>query len=194
MFSFHGARRGVLTDHFTKYTEVLAVPNQTAEECAKRLMNDVIARWGAPLSLHSDQGAAFESRVFQELCRTLEIKKTRSSARNPKGNGQVERNNRTLLKMIKAFLKGEQSDWDQHLGCLAGAYRATPHEATRLSPNMMTLGREVRLPADMMFPDLNPNSSEQEDTCTYVLNLRETMRRAHGVARKHLASKAKRSE
>ncbi|KAH3775210.1 hypothetical protein DPMN_176608 [Dreissena polymorpha] len=96
--------------------------------------------------------------------------------------------------MIGAFLKREQSDWHQNLGCLAGAYRATPHEATRLSPNMMTLWREVRLPADMIFPDLNPSRTEQEDTCIYVFNVREAMRRAHEVARKHLANEAKRSE
>ncbi len=91
----------VMTDHFTKYVEVIAVPNQLAEDCAWRIVNDFVARWGTPHTIHSDQGATFESRVFKELCRLLEVKKSRSSPRNPRGNGQTERFNRTLVQMIK---------------------------------------------------------------------------------------------
>ena len=57
----------VLTDHFTKYVEVIAVPNQQAEDCAYRIINDVISRWGTPLKIHTDQGTAFESTVFSWL-------------------------------------------------------------------------------------------------------------------------------
>ena len=127
----------------------------TAEVCAQKLLNEVISRWGCPLSIHSDQGRTYESRVFKELCRMLEIRKTRTSARNPRGDGQAERFNRTLLRMIKAYLCGEQTEWDLHLGCLAGAYRATPNESTRLTPNMLTMGREVRLPAELVFGSTN---------------------------------------
>ncbi len=54
----------VLTDLFTKYVEVLPVPNQTAEDCASRIMNDFVSRWGTPLAIHSDLGPAFESKIF----------------------------------------------------------------------------------------------------------------------------------
>ncbi|XP_052776750.1 protein NYNRIN-like [Mya arenaria] len=46
----------VVTDLFSKYVEVVAVPNQTAETCASVLLNTVVSRWGVPLALHSDQG------------------------------------------------------------------------------------------------------------------------------------------
>ena len=59
----------VMTDHFTKYVEIMAVPNQSAEECATRLVSEVIARWGTPLSIHTDQGTTFQGRLFHELCR-----------------------------------------------------------------------------------------------------------------------------
>ena len=182
----------VLTDHFSKYTEVIAVPNQTAEECASRILSDIISRWGAPLSIHSDQGTTFESKVFKELCKALQIRKTRTSARNPRGNGQVERFNRTLLQMIRAYLSGEQDQWDLHLGCLAGAYRASPHESTSLTPNMMMIGREVRLPADVLFQ--LPQLPSEQSPCTYVQQLRDRMRAAHEIARKYLAVNTKRSK
>jgi hypothetical protein len=37
---------------------------------------------------------------------------------NPKANGQIERFNRTLLAMIKSYLRGEQTNWDVNLGVL----------------------------------------------------------------------------
>ena len=72
----------------------------------------------------------------------LKIRKTRTSPRHPQEYGQSERFTRTLLQMVKAYLCGEQRDWDLHLRCLAGAYRATPNELTKLSLNLLTIGRE----------------------------------------------------
>ena len=53
--------------------------------------------------------------------------------------------------MIKASLKGEQRNWDKYLGCLAGANWATIHENTGLTSNLMMLGRENHIPAEVMF-------------------------------------------
>ena len=124
----------LMTDHFLKYLEIIPVPNMASEVCASKILNEYIARWGCPLSIHSDQGRTYESQSFKELCRMLEIRKTIKSVRNPTGNGQFERFNRTLLRMMQAYLCDEREEWDLHLGCLAGAYRATPREATKMTP------------------------------------------------------------
>ena len=167
----------------------------TAEVCATKILNEYVARWGCPLSIHSDQGRTYESKIFKELCRMLEIRKTRTSVRNPKGNGQSERFNITLLRMIRAYLCDEQDEWDLHLGCLAGANRTTPHETTKMPPNFLTTGREVRLPAELF---LGSACSAQGDEVTsygdYVDILRSRMQHAHEIARKYLPSSAKRSK
>ena len=117
------------------------------------------------------------------------MKKTRTSARNPKGNCQIERYNQTLVRMIKSYLTGEQSTWDEHFGSIAGAYRATPHEATGFSPNMTATGQEVRLPADIVYQVTQAN---QTNNCAGVVNeLRNRLVRAHEIARSHLQARAK---
>lgn len=182
----------LVTDYFSKWMEIFAVPDQTASTCANIILNEVISRFGCPLDLHSDQGRNYESKIFADLCRLLEIKKTRTSGGNPRCNGMAERFNRTLLKMIKAYLKGQQREWDQNLGCLAAAYRSSPHESTGLTPNLLMLGREVRLPAEVMF-----GTCRQEPTETYVEyveKLKQRMNRAHEVARTHLSTAAKRQK
>ena len=95
------------------------------------------------MSLHSDQCCAFESDLMKELCKLLQIRKTRYSPSNPKCNGAVERFNKTLVCMILAFIKDEEAEWDLNLNLLAAAYRATPCESTGLSSNMVMLGREI---------------------------------------------------
>ena len=181
----------VATDHFTKYVEVIAVPTLSANDCALKIANEFIARWGAPLSIHTDMGSTFESAIFQALCKLFEIRKTRTTPRNPKGNGQTERFNRTLVKMIKAYLVN-QDEWDLYLGCLAGAYRSTPHEATGLSPNLMCLGREVRVPADLVYGFAK--GKEQTSDAKYVSSIRAHLQKAHEIARKHMKANAKRSK
>lgn len=74
--------------------------------------------------------------------------KMQCSARNPIGNGQAKSFIKTLVSMIKSYLIGEQ---DLHLSCLAGAYRSTPNEATTMSLNLLTIGRGIRMPADLIF-------------------------------------------
>ncbi|CAC5404232.1 unnamed protein product [Mytilus coruscus] len=184
-----------VTDYFTKWVEVFPVKDQTAVVCAQLILNEVICRFGSPLAIHSDQGRAYESQIFQELCKILEIRKTRTSPRNPKFNGQTERFNRSIISMIKSYLRGEQTNWDMNLGCLAGAYRASPNESTCLTPNILMLGREVRLQYELIHKG-HPLDTNEADTCTswgnHALKIKERMQRAHCVARKHLEVNCKR--
>ena len=93
--------------------------------------------------------------------------------------------------MIKAYLKGEQENWDLNLGCLAAAYRATPHSSTGLSPNIMMLGREVRTPPELksgVTGDVDGNMTLYGE---YVNWLRDRMQVAHEIACSHLQSAAR---
>ncbi|MCG8045846.1 MAG: RNase H-like domain-containing protein [Candidatus Thiodiazotropha endolucinida] len=180
----------VATCHFSKWVEIFALPDQTAKTCARTLLNEVFARYGICNMLLSDQGRNFESSIFQELCQMLEIKKSRTSVRNPRCNGQTERFNKTLIRMIKAYLKDEQTDWDLNLGCLAAAYRSTPNESTQLTPNLLMLGREVRLPAELLHGDTIGSRDEITSYGDYVDQLRDRMQTAHQVARKNIGKAA----
>ena len=142
--------------------------------------------------MHSDQGANYSSKIFKELCAMLELRKTRSSPYNPRGNGLVERFNRTLISMIKAYLKDEGKDWDKNLGCLAGAYRATVQESTGFTPNFLFLGREVRLPCHLMY-DV-PEEAGFDGYGDYVEGLKQRLDFAHRLAREHLGKAARRQK
>jgi len=97
-------------DIFSKYIDIVPLVLQAAEVCEHAAVDRIVSHWRSTLSLHTDQGTAFESRLFKVMWVILQIKKSRNSTRNPKGNGQVERANRTIITMIKAHLSEEQND------------------------------------------------------------------------------------
>jgi len=178
----------VVTDAFSKWTEAFALPDQTAETCTNCLVQEMICRFGSPLDLLCDQGRNWESQIFKELCKLLNIRKLRTTPRHPMGNGQVERYNKTLIPMIRPYLKGDQTTWDLNLALLTAAYRATVHDTTNYTPNMLMLGREVHLPGNILMEDPSPVNSESYGS--YVQQLKQTIDKAHDTNRKHLQKHA----
>ena len=172
-----------VTDHFTNWVEVMPIADQTAVTVARAIYNAVISRLGCPATIHSDQGRNYESSIFHELCKLLQIKKTRSSPRHPQGNGKSERFNRCILSMIKCYILDDKAEWDLHLQCIAAAYRSSMHESTGMTPNLMMLGREVCLPVDIIFKTSAPSDHQPVNHGEYVGKLREKLQRAHSIAR-----------
>ena len=183
----------VMVDQFTRWVEVAAVPEQTAEVTARKLLQEFISRFGSPLEIHTDQGRNFESTLFLELCDLLQVAKTRTTPYHPASNGQVERFNRTLLQMIRCYVGKNQNEWDQHLHLLASAYRSSPHACTGYTPNRMMLGREVNQLQGLTLrvQEANLHRSPPVD---YVADLETNMREIHEMARQHLRSSQLRSK
>ena len=65
----------VVGDYFTKWKEAYPVPNHTAATVADKLVQVLFLRLGFPTQIHSDQGPEFESQLFAEMCKLLDIDK-----------------------------------------------------------------------------------------------------------------------
>ncbi len=174
----------VVCDQFTKWVEFHALPNQKASLIAKTLVDEFFSRFGCPLQIHSDQGRNFEGNVMRALCELLEISKTRTTPYHPSSNGQVERNNRTLLQMVRCFLQNNQRNWDLYLQQLAGAMRASVSRQTGFSANMLMLGREVMQPMDLILR--SPSLAQSSDPADYVKSLCESLQRVQEFTRENL--------
>ena len=69
----------VIGDYFTKWTECHAMPNMETSTVKPILIEQVVSIFGIPYSRHSDQGRQFESKSFSEMCKLLQITKTRTT-------------------------------------------------------------------------------------------------------------------
>ena len=127
----------VVVDQFSKWVECYALSDQMDERVARTLVSEFIGRFGCPLELHSDQGRNFESRMFKKVGDILKMTtQYRSSA-----NCQVERMNRTILQILRCFIRGQQEDWELYLATVGMAIRSTINRQTGFTPNYLMLGQ-----------------------------------------------------
>jgi len=95
----------VVTDYFTRWMEAFAIHNQEAITVANKLVDEVFMRFSIPKQLHSDQGCQFESQLISEVCKLLNIRKSRTTPYHPLCDGMVECFNKTLLGMLATHCK-----------------------------------------------------------------------------------------
>ncbi|GFX89398.1 retrovirus-related Pol polyprotein from transposon 297 [Trichonephila clavipes] len=103
------------------------------------------ARYGAPISLISDNGPQFISDVFEHLSHRLDIKHMKTVTYRPQSN-LTERVNRNLVQMIASFVEENHENWDQFLHEFAFALRTAVNETTNKTPAELFLGRKIITP------------------------------------------------
>ena len=143
----------VMIDHFTKYAEAVPCITASAEETCDHLINTWIARHGCPMTFQSDNGTAFVGELTKELMRRSQVAQAHSTTYHPQTNGLVERQNRTLVSMLRVYCSRYMTDWDRYLPQVMGAYNSTQHSTTGVSPHMMLTGHEKSLPLTFFYPE-----------------------------------------
>ena len=179
----------VITDHFTRYAFAIPTRDQKATTVAKALWENVFIHYGFPERLHADQGRDFESAVIKEMCKLLNIKKSRSSPYHPQGNGQCERFNQTLLNLLGTLEDEKKENWRSHVAPLVHAYNCTRNESTGLSPYALMFGREPRLPIDLRL-GLSSSTDGPMSHKRYAQKLKERLQRAHHLAAEKAGKRA----
>ena len=165
------------------------MPTRRAEETAQAAIDNFFSRFGLPLQIFCDQGRNFDGKLFETLCKALQIHKARTTLYRPAANGQVERFNRTLMDAVRWFIGKNQDQWDKYLQQIAMAIRASVNRSTGFTPNRLMLGQEVNTPANLMFPC---PKSQSVDYGSYVNDLAENIQSAHDSARRNLKTSLKR--
>ena len=157
------------------------MPNMEAATVANIVATEVVARFGVPSAIHSDQGKQFEGKVFTEMCRVLNIKKTRTTPYHPKSDGMVERFNKTLLSMLRTLVDENQTYWDELFPFVLMAYRSVEQETTGCSPNYLMFGRKVATPLEVMYR--MPNLARNIPPNQWAWELKEKLEAAHSLVR-----------
>ena len=159
----------VFVDYFTKYIELVALPNSKAATVAEAFVKEVVCRHGTPAYLHSDRGTNYLSGIVKETCKLLQITKTQTSSYHPQCNGQSERCMSIILASLAKRLDDQHDTWDRHLPFVQFVHNNSPClDSTGYTPAFLIYGRYPRSPLENRLPQLpDPPRSAQQ----YVANL-----------------------
>ena len=105
----------VIIDHFTKLAEAVPCQTASAEETCDHLITHWISRYGCPMTFQSDNGKAFVGDLTKESMKGSHIAQAHSTTYHPQTNGLVERQNRTLVNMLRVYCSRYMTDWDKYL-------------------------------------------------------------------------------
>lgn len=92
-----------MTDLLSRYSLAVPTKDQPAATTVKALWTSLIQPFRSPERLLTDQGAAFESALMQQLCEMYGCTKAQTTPYHPQGNGACERFNQTLLGLLSSL-------------------------------------------------------------------------------------------
>ena len=130
----------IAIEHFSKHVEVVPLQDKTAARVAAAFA-DVLARFGAPAEVLTDNGTEF-SDEFAALLERCFIDHRHTSPGHPQADGAAER----VVKVVKEALRkacheaADPAAWVKALPELLLGYRCSPQASTRYSPYQLLYG------------------------------------------------------
>ena len=153
-----------VVDNYSRYVEIQVMKSTTTDKVIASLKRMFLTH-GLPISIVTDNGRQFISDEFRKFMENESIQHRTTTPLWPQANGEIERQNRSLLKRIR-IAQIEKKDWKEELGAYLTMYRTTPHSTTGLSPAELMFGRKLRtrLPAieDHTIEDLEVRDRDSE--------------------------------
>jgi hypothetical protein len=186
--TFKRGNRYLLTyiDHFTKWNEAVALPNQEAARIAKAIVTKIFSRHGVCDTLHSDRGKNFTSSLLKERCQLLGARKIFTSPYRPQCYGQVENFHRTLHQSLTCSIEARGRECEEWTDYVLWAFWAQPHSVTKYSPYHLTHGREMAGPHGRELAAYLQKRSEPSDVKEAVGTLARKLRHAHRMPRQNI--------
>ena len=124
-----------------------------------------------PRFIVSDNGSAFTSELFKEMCKHFHIAQKFSSAFHAQTSGLVERSQGSILSVLRAFTNTRQTDWDIYLPSVLFSLNTSEAFALGFSSYYMLHGRNPVTPSDMALRDpLDIPRSVRDQLVTIIQN------------------------
>lgn len=164
----------VITDAFTKYTNIIAIPNKEAKTVTKAIFDHWICMFTPMKMLITDNGREFANQVNKELCQMLDIKRAFTSSIHPQTNAAAESFNKWIIHYFKTFPIEKENQWEHYLPMVKIAYNTSVHDAISHSPFFLTFARH---PQSFSFSYSKPEFSQDSFPKDMAEKMKETFQR-----------------
>ena len=174
----------VLTDAFTKFSQVFITPNQKVLTMAKILVEKWFYVYGIPTRIHSDQGWCFDNHITQHLYALYGVEQSTTMPYNLRGNAQCEWFNCMMIGLLTSLSKEQKDNWPLHLPSLVFAYNAMPHSTTGYQPYELMFGCKAPTICNAWLRLANYDDKYSQSKCEWVNQQHELILAANGHALK----------
>ncbi|XP_023314536.1 uncharacterized protein K02A2.6-like [Trichogramma pretiosum] len=142
----------IIVDYYSRYKEIKIMKSITTEDTVK-VLKEIFSSLGFPSTITSDNGPQFRSDEFAQFCKQCGIVHLTSIPYWAQMNGEVERQNRSVLKRLK-ISQIERKDRKLDLLDYLMMHNSTPNTTTGKTPSELFYRR--------IFRDKIPNITDLE--------------------------------
>ena len=152
----------IAVDRFSRWVEAAPIPDAKSETLARFFFDHVLARWGCPVTVMSDQAQAFKHGEFAALMRVHGIRQIFSSARHAQANGLAEAYCKFFMTSLRKSIQDNLHDWDLFVPSVCRAARFTICASTRYAPIQLLTGRNARIATEKDLVHFESTDKELE--------------------------------
>ena len=163
-----GEHLRVVVDYFSRWMEVDVLRSTTSAAVIKCL-DSHFARYGVPAGLRTDNGSNLVSSEMEKYLEEMGIVHHCNTPLWPRANGEVERQNCSLLKAMRVS-QAEGKDWRLELNKFLLAYRSTSHTTTGVSPAELFFKRKLTT----KLPEFTGSEESQVDVALQQVRDRDS--------------------
>ena len=135
-------------DYLTKYLIAKAIPNESSEEIAKFVMEDIVCVYGAPQKIISDRGRPLISKLMQDCYRLSGTQLSISSGYRPETAGGVEKSHQMITNGIAKVISADHEDWHRFLPYIVFNINVSV-SVHGYTPFYLMFARQAQLPSEL---------------------------------------------
>ncbi|GFU98245.1 transposon Tf2-6 polyprotein [Trichonephila clavipes] len=137
-----------IIDAFTKFVWLYPVKSTSSRDALEKLKQQEIT-FGNPHRIITDKGTAFTSKEFREYCENENIQHLSITTGIPRGNGQIERINSSLIPILSKLSIDDASKWYKFVPAVQRTLNSTISRSTQMTPFQLLTGVKMRTKQDL---------------------------------------------
>eukprot|EP00873_Tetraselmis_striata_P002647 jgi/Tetstr1/422911/TSEL_013692.t1 len=168
----------VIVEHFSKWIELVPVRDLEATTTAKAFHERVLARYGAPVEVVTDNGTEYQG-AFREQLERHGIQPVDIPPGHPQANGMAER----IVQVLKVALRKVvptlgTASWHSWMPVIEFGYRVSKQATTGYSPYFLLFGRDHVAPDQVRALLEEPVDMDNDIAVINLITQRADMLRA----------------
>jgi hypothetical protein len=157
-----------VTDRLTKDVEILPCTRRAENdtffgtEDLYRLLEPIFLRHGAPATIVSDRDTLLTTPFWDIMRKRFNVKATMSSSYHPQTDGQSERTNQNVERILRALCFKFPSSWPDKIPMLRFIIADTESATTKVTPFFATHGYHPRMGIEPAEPIQTASRTQEE--------------------------------